>query len=134
MASGELAIAEAVEQDSEAANTVFFLIKKLHSSLDARDSNGSTAFHHAARRNLLSLMKILVKEGADPNMEDGTGQTAWEIACSLAYPHLAEYLGRCEDWETRMDELRSRKTYLGWSLVTARQHPRTSRVFCSEPD
>lgn len=116
MASGRLAIAEAIGEGSGPVNTVSFLVEKLRVSLNTQDSDGSAAIHHAARRNIPSLMEILIKRGADPNIEDGTGQTAWEIVSTLDYQDLAEYLDRREGWALQMNELRLQKTGLAWSL------------------
>ena len=51
----------------------------------AKDANGETALHAAARMGYIELVKKLVREGADVNARDYQGRTALDIVHESTY-------------------------------------------------
>ena len=47
--------------------------------LDKRNNNGMTALMYLARNGYTGLMKLLIKDGADMNIKDAQGRTAFDI-------------------------------------------------------
>lgn len=80
------------EIDYISYETVSFLIEKLYGRLDDKDDSGLAAIHHASEWGLLDMIQLLVSHGADPNVKDSSGQTAWEIACSQNHEPMSKYL------------------------------------------
>ena len=106
LSSGKLAIVEATrlksttfKLDYPSYEMVSFLIEKLYGHLDDKDDSGLAAIHYASQRGLLDMIKLLVSHGADPDLEDSSGQNAWEIACSRGFEKISAYLKNTADIE-----------------------------------
>ena len=106
LSSGQLAIVEATrlnkatsKLDYPSYKMVSFLIEKLYRHLDDKDDSGLAAIHYASQRGLLNMLELLVLHGANPVVEDSSGQTAWEIACSRQFDQICRYLKPTADTE-----------------------------------
>ena len=60
--------------------SVKFLVEELGADLNARDSNGYTALHHAAARGDEEMILYLISKGADVKAVARTGQTVADMA------------------------------------------------------
>lgn len=67
--------AQLFQMDSKAT-----MIKELL-TVDYTDNRGYSALHYAAYYNQVDALKLLLKEGADPNMRDSEGMTPALVAC-----------------------------------------------------
>ncbi|XP_070552782.1 putative ankyrin repeat protein RF_0381 isoform X1 [Ptychodera flava] len=56
------------------------LVKRVHGFVDGYDKNHQRPLHHAAQMNKYSFVKILLKYGADPSLQDLGGITALHYA------------------------------------------------------
>jgi ankyrin repeat protein len=56
--------------------------------VDATDRAGGAAIHTAARRNLTTVVRLLVEHGADINLQDGSGRSALQLADAAAAGRL----------------------------------------------
>jgi len=61
-------------------------------NINAKDNHGSTALMVAASKGHLSLVKWMIKQGANPNLVNRDGETALMIACKMDQLSTAEYL------------------------------------------
>ena len=64
--------------------------------IDAKDSSGMTALMHAARKGHMEVVRILLREGADPNTLNPAGATATSLAEEAGHTaivHLLEEAG-----------------------------------------
>ena len=62
--------------------------------LNSRDRNGNTALHRAAEKGLTDAAKLLVKLGAEKNLQNDDGRTPLDLAFAMAdiYPLTAPEL------------------------------------------
>ncbi|EAX94343.1 hypothetical protein TVAG_441620 [Trichomonas vaginalis G3] len=67
-------------------------IQKKKSVVNERGKNRITPFTTAALENDLEIMKILFENGADPNIADGSGRTAFHIAASKDSKDMIQFL------------------------------------------
>lgn len=77
--------------DGELSNDAF----PYHPSIcqiNATDSNGLTALHIATERGHAAIVQILVRHGADPNIQDVDGQTPLHVATYHLHPKTVRYL------------------------------------------
>ncbi len=61
-------------------------------NIDAKEVDGHTALMLAASKGHLSLVKWMIKQGANPNLVNRDGETALMIACKMDQLSTAEYL------------------------------------------
>lgn len=69
------------EREALAALTVAL---EFGADVNATDHNGGAALHSAAQRNLTTVVRLLAKQGADINLQDGAGRTPLELADAAA--------------------------------------------------
>ena len=74
-----LLISAVISQD---INIVEFLLEK-GSNIDCCDSNGNTAFHHAALLRNYNLMDLLIKRNVNQNLTNLELKTAWALLNGL---------------------------------------------------
>ena len=60
--------------------------------IDAQRRNGRTMLHFAASMGLKTFLEELAKRGADPNLIDSQGKTAYELASRRKNPKAAELM------------------------------------------
>jgi len=60
--------------------SVKYLVEDLHVDVNAIDSDGNTAMHHAAARGDNEMILYLVSKGADPKMVNREGKTTVDMA------------------------------------------------------
>jgi hypothetical protein len=60
--------------------------------INAVDENGNTLLLVAAQNGLLAMSKLLVARGANPNHQNGRGNTALHFALAYNFTELAEWL------------------------------------------
>lgn len=63
------------------------------SSLDKQTKDGSTALHICALRNQTECMKLLLRSGANPQIENREGKTPLDIAKEKEHHICAELVG-----------------------------------------
>ncbi|KAG9404667.1 hypothetical protein AC1031_004872 [Aphanomyces cochlioides] len=95
-----------------AVDIVEFFIKAFHSSLDFIfvDSEGDTCLNIAARNSCNQIVELLLKAGADPNVENNTGQTpltsaviGWNVrGVEILLNSGAEIDHRCHEGKTAL--------------------------------
>ena len=59
---------------------VKYLVEEVHVDVNAIDSDGNTAMHHAAARGDNAMIEYLVSRGADPKAVNRAGQTTVDMA------------------------------------------------------
>jgi len=59
---------------------------------DVRNIEGRTPLMTAAELGAAEIARLLIENGADPNMVDETGETAYEIAMRKGHRHMANIL------------------------------------------
>jgi ankyrin repeat protein len=59
---------------------VKYLVEELHVDVNAIDSDGNTAMHHAAARGDNEMIQYLLSKGADPKMVNREGRTTVDMA------------------------------------------------------
>ena len=104
LSSGQLTIVEATrlnetpcKLDCSSYEMVSFLIENLYGHLDDKDDSGLAAIHYTSQQGLLDVTKLLVSHGANPDLKDSSGQTAWEIGCSHGFGKISRYLDDTAD-------------------------------------
>jgi Ankyrin repeats (3 copies)/Ankyrin repeats (many copies) len=80
---GDTALHEAVAH----LNIVKMLIKA-HANVNSRHRGGWTPLHLAANCNYFETVKTLIAAGANPNIKDGHGQTAFDVGIGFAKNYL----------------------------------------------
>ncbi|XP_054717198.1 arfGAP with SH3 domain, ANK repeat and PH domain-containing protein-like [Uloborus diversus] len=91
-ASGETSLHLAVSQeDGSSLHIVDFLVQN-SPSLDKQTKDGSTALHICALRNQAECMKLLLRSGANPQIENREGKTPLDIAKEKDFLTCAELL------------------------------------------
>lgn len=65
------------------------------SSLDKQTKDGSTALHICAVRNQAECMKLLLRSGANPQIENREGKTPLDIAKEKDHHTCAELVWAC---------------------------------------
>jgi Notch-like protein len=63
-----------------AVSMVEQLLKEAHVDANTQDKSGKTALHWAASMNMMEIMKILLKQGANKDSQDNNGQTPLFLA------------------------------------------------------
>ena len=76
--SGETALTTACSNPRGNRDVITALITA-GAELDKRNNNGMTALMYLARNGYTGLMKLLIKDGADMNIKDAQGRTAFDI-------------------------------------------------------
>ena len=76
----------------EAVAVVQYLLGTGRVDVNARESAGTVALHHAAERGALDVIKVLVAAGADLFAKRKDGRTAAQLAKVLGYTETARYL------------------------------------------
>jgi ankyrin repeat protein len=66
-----------------ATKTLQLLIKKAPDQINAKNKNGDTALHEAARFGSEKTLEILLKAGAKKDLGNNQGKTALDIARSI---------------------------------------------------
>ena len=56
------------------------MLLQRHSYIESKDNKGNTAFHYAARYNIIGSFTLLLEKGADINTVNNRGQTALHVA------------------------------------------------------
>lgn len=64
--------------------------------VNAANGHGTTPLMVAAGRGCLSTVRILVERGADVNLVDRAGRTAFSFACMCRNEQVVAYLARCD--------------------------------------
>ncbi|XP_071042837.1 arfGAP with SH3 domain, ANK repeat and PH domain-containing protein isoform X2 [Parasteatoda tepidariorum] len=91
-AIGETSLQVAVSQeDGSSLHIVDFLVQN-SSSLDKQTEDGSTALHLCAQRNRSECMKLLLRSGANPQIENREGKTPLDIAKEKEFHTCRELL------------------------------------------
>ena len=81
--------------DSGHVEVVRLLLARTRPDVNAKDYDGSTALHFAARRGKTEAARLLIEAGADVNATDNHGRTALMYAAMNGYrPSTALLLGR----------------------------------------
>ena len=62
------------------SHIVPWLVDDLGAAVDATDSAGDTALHHAARFGHANVVSELLARGASPNARNAAGKTPGEVA------------------------------------------------------
>lgn len=60
--------------------------------LNEMDANGDTPLFYAVRTNHFSNCEFLISEGADVNIRNNEGKTAYDVAVELGYEECIEIL------------------------------------------
>src|SRR5262249_15470747 len=63
-----------------------------HVDVNAAEIDGTTALHWAAQQNVLDLVDMLIRAGANPNATNRYGATPLSLACLKAKPAIVERL------------------------------------------
>lgn len=66
--------------------------RPMYDLLNEKDANGDTPLFYAVRRNKSGNCKFLISEGADVNIRNHEGQTAYDLAVELGYEECIEIL------------------------------------------
>ncbi|GFR32574.1 arfGAP with SH3 domain, ANK repeat and PH domain-containing protein [Trichonephila clavata] len=91
-AIGETSLHVAVTQeDGNSLHIVDFLVQN-SSSLDKQTKDGSTALHICSQRNQSECMKLLLRSGANPQIENREGKTPLDIAKEKDFHTCVELL------------------------------------------
>ncbi len=72
--------------DSGHVEVVRMLLARGKANVNAKDFDGATAIHFAARRGKTTAARLLIEAGADVNATDGHGRTALMYAAMNGYP------------------------------------------------
>lgn len=86
-----LIIASAYNHQPEYRNIVDFLIKNM-SDIDIQDNNGMTALMHAAWHGCSESLSLLLHGGADINLKDEQGRSAYDLAIEANQIETIYYL------------------------------------------
>ncbi|XP_035217646.1 arfGAP with SH3 domain, ANK repeat and PH domain-containing protein-like [Stegodyphus dumicola] len=79
------------QEDGTSLHIVDFLVQN-SSSLDKQTKDGSTALHICSLRNQAECMKLLLRSGANPQIENREGKTPLDIAKEKEHHTCAELL------------------------------------------
>jgi ankyrin repeat protein len=79
--SGLLLHISTQSQQSEHVATLQLLMKDCGDNLEARDSDGMTAFLHACQRGAVITIRALVDAGCDKTAKNKQGETGFLVAC-----------------------------------------------------
>lgn len=66
--------------------------RPMYGLLNQKDANGETPLFYAVRANNSGNCQFLINEGADVNIENNEGKTAYDIAVELEYEECIEIL------------------------------------------
>ncbi len=78
--------------ESQFMDNLAYIIK-LSGNINSKNTAGLTPLHLAVRGNAPSQMfKMLLEAGADPNVKDGNGESAMDLAKKLANPEVLQAL------------------------------------------
>ena len=70
-----------------------FIKKQQNDNIDAKDTSGWSALHHASNHGQKEIVKMLLQAGADANIADRKNEeTAIHLASSLGYRQIVELL------------------------------------------
>lgn len=72
--------------------TVVRIALQSGANIDAQDSAGLTALHHAIRNRDLDMVKLLLSENADPNIPDDHGDTALFLSAGYGLVDITKEL------------------------------------------
>jgi uncharacterized protein len=62
--------------------------------VDARDENGQTALHHAARQGYVDIARMLIGRAAKRDVRDRAGRTAADLAIAEGHREIAQTIAR----------------------------------------
>ena len=91
---GSLSYAAEIHQAAQAGDLVKIreLLEKDPALVNAKDENGRTPLHWAARAGNLEVLRYLVDKGADPNALDNNGVASLHILARSGQPEAARLL------------------------------------------
>ena len=65
--------------------------------VNAKDNDGETALHYAARREYIDVVKVLVENRINVDVKNKNNETAAEIALRWGYHQIAELIENCKN-------------------------------------
>ncbi|CAB0038762.1 unnamed protein product [Trichogramma brassicae] len=72
-----------LKKNFKSKNQVFFIDDQRHSrvQVDARDASGNTPLYHAVKRDIETVTKLLLRNGANPNSANENRETPLHVIC-----------------------------------------------------
>ena len=93
MAAGEEQLSIPIQEAAAAGDIGQVQIHILRGTdVNAKDKNGQTALHNAARYGHQAVVEMLIANGANVNLENKDGETPLYLAVRWGHKKLAEFL------------------------------------------
>ncbi len=104
---------EDAEDDADFERVKELLKQGVNANLRNLDDHGHTALMYAAKTGNFDIVKLLIKNGADPELKNDYGETAISQARERGYENIAEYIESIVLMRRREDVLNKVKSRRG---------------------